>query len=79
MAVFLGRTQALQFAEGLRKMGVKMNIVNTPREISTSCGLSVMFLSDNFNRVKMLVNSLKPTNFKGFYVRDGFGGYKKVN
>lgn len=67
VAVFNSRTQALQFAEVLRRMGVSCHIINTPREISNSCGLAVMFLTSKLNRARVVVGGGNYTGFKGFY------------
>lgn len=69
VAVFFNRTQALQFADVMRKMGVKVNIINTPREITNSCGLSVMFLKEKLSRARVVLNMGNFTSFKGFYVK----------
>lgn len=79
-AVFSGRTQALMFAENLKRMGVQYSIINTPREISTSCGLAVVFRKEKFQSAKIALRASSPNGFKGFYVRSNLhGGYEKVN
>ena len=82
VAVFINRTQALQFAEVLRRMGVQCNIINTPREISNSCGLAVMFQSVKIGRARVVLNSGNFTGFKGFYnKKNTLNGavYERVN
>ncbi len=81
IAVFFNRTQALQYAETLRRMGVNCNVINTPREITTSCGLSVMFLKNQLNRARVALNSGNYPSFKGFYLKNTFGKatkYEKI-
>lgn len=82
VAVFFNRTQALQFADVMRKMGVKINVINTPREITNSCGLSVMFPNEKISRARVVLNSGNFPSFKGFYVKkSGLKGstYDRVN
>lgn len=38
---FKARSDSLKFSELLRKGGVPSTIINTPRELSVGCGLSV--------------------------------------
>lgn len=69
VAVFFNRTQALQFADVFRRMGGSCNIINTPREITNSCGLSVMFPKDKLNRARVILNSGNFPSFNGFYLK----------
>ena len=41
IVVFRSRSAALSFASALRSHGVSGRVVNTPRALSASCGLSV--------------------------------------
>ena len=54
-------------------MGVGVKIINTPREISTSCGLSIMFDYNNINRARVVINSNRFVSFKGFYLKKEIG------
>ena len=67
IAVFNNRNQAMQFANYLRKMGVRCKTVSTPRELSVSCGLSVMFLSHNLIQARYLVQNNRFTGLTGIY------------
>ena len=49
IAVFSSRNYAMQFATLLRKLGINNKIKDTPRELSSSCGISVVFESNNGN------------------------------
>lgn len=82
LATFHNRTHTLQFSNQMRAMGVNVRIINTPREISVSCGLSVMFDFKQLNRARVVVNSLKFTSFNGFYLKKENGRnvfYEKIN
>lgn len=82
LATFHNRTQALQFSNQLKGMGVNVKIINTPREISTSCGLSVMFSYNSINKARVVINSNRFASFKGFYLKKDNGRmyiYEKTN
>lgn len=82
LATFHNRTQALQFSNQLKGMGVNVKIINTPREISTSCGLSIMFSIASINKARVVINSNRYTSFSGFYLKKENGrmySYEKTN
>ena len=82
LAAFRNRTQALQFANQLKSMGGSIKIINTPREISTSCGLSIMFDYRGINKARVVINSNTFTSFIGFYLKKNNGRmytYEKTN
>ena len=82
LATFHNRTQALQFSNQLKAMGVSVKIINTPREISTSCGLSIMFKVVDMVKARVVINSNKYASFKGFYLKKDNGRmffYEKTN
>ena len=82
LATFYNRTQALQFSNQLSGMGVRVKVINTPREISTSCGLSIMFDLKALAKARVVINSNKFVAFKGFYIKKNNGHmyyYEKTN
>ena len=82
LATFNNRTQALQFSNQLKGMGVNIKIINTPREISVSCGLSVMFDFKMLPKARVVINSNKFVSFRGFYLKKDNGRmfyYEKTN
>ena len=70
IAVFKSRTQTIKVAERLKRMGVCCEVINTPRQASLGCGLSVKFNRGALGVVRMLINT------ECFY---SFGGVFKVN
>lgn len=74
LAVFQNRTQTLAFSRGLNGYGVKTRIINTPREITSSCGLSVVFASNNLNKAKHLLGVSNNYSFAGFFAKRSVGG-----
>lgn len=67
LAVFRSRTETLNFASILRSYGVACSIVNTPRNINVSCGISVKFSSQNIPTAKMIISRRGFNTFAGFY------------
>ena len=67
LAVFRSKTETLSFASLLRSYGVRCNVVNTPRNINVSCGISVRFSSYDEQTVLMILNRRKFETFAGIY------------
>jgi len=59
---FKSRNSLYSFAKVLRSNGVNVNIINTPRNISTSCGLSIKVELRYFN---LVLNQARQTNPEG--------------
>lgn len=68
VAVFRARTQTLIFANLLKSYGVKCNVINTPRVINVSCGISVKLSKFDFVRAQEIINRRKFDSFAGFYL-----------
>ena len=68
LAVFQNRTHALTFSRALNKLGVKTRIVNTPRELTLSCGLSVQFDYKDLNMIIKTNITQGLGSLSGFYV-----------
>lgn len=82
LAVFNNRTQALQYSRLLKGIGVSVRIINTPREITNSCGLSIMFSYKDLNKARIIINSNRLVAFRGFYIKKEMGFnivYEKTN
>lgn len=54
IAILPSRTQVMSFYQFLRRLGVGCLIIDTPREISQSCGVCVKFSVANYQYVKSL-------------------------
>ncbi len=81
LALFSNRTQALNFARNLNRINIKTRIVNSPRELTASCGLSVQFDYKELNKVKQFLNSYPAHTLAGFYITANVSGvvrYVKV-
>lgn len=70
LAVFKSRTQTMKFYERLSNLGVPCSVVNTPRQASLGCGLSVKFPVQYLSHVRRLLGS------ENYY---SYGGIFRVN
>lgn len=67
LAVFRSKTETLNFASILRSYGVYCSVVNTPRKINVSCGISVRFSSNYLNIANQVISRRKFDTFAGFF------------
>lgn len=67
IASFRSRTQAAKFESLLKRNRIDCTLINTPREISAGCGISVKFSESKFNAVRRLIQSTELNSFTGFY------------
>jgi hypothetical protein len=70
IAVFKSRTQVMKFYEKLQDYNIRAAVVNTPREASLGCGLSVKVNTWDYG------NLMKVLRTDNYY---SFGGVFKVN
>ena len=81
IAVFDNRNHSMQFASILKRMGIVNRTVSTPRELSVSCGISVIFPYDNVKQAKMILfKNGFVNNVKMYLVRnnDSYKKYKPI-
>lgn len=81
IAVFGNRNHTMQFASYLKRLGIRCKTINTPRELTVSCGISIVFLERDLQRVRGLVYQLKLSSYLGMYlvISDNvFTKYKKI-
>lgn len=73
IAVLSSRTQTMSYFQFLKRIGVPCSIVDTPKEISKSCGVCVKFPLSRYVFVKSLSwqNYSNVRYFK--YARNNFG------
>ncbi|MBQ7351583.1 MAG: DUF3343 domain-containing protein [Clostridia bacterium] len=78
IAVFGNRNNAMQFASMLKKIGIRSKTISTPRELSVSCGISVVFSKLYLAQAKMILSKvgvgldvrlyLCNSDLRGYYV-----------
>lgn len=54
VATFDNTHHALRFEKTLKENDIKLTIMPVPREVSASCGLSVKFHIDEYDKIKTL-------------------------
>ena len=59
---FNSRNSVMTFAKLARKNGLYTSIINTPRSVSVSCGLSVR---TEFQNLQSIISLLKKSNMSG--------------
>lgn len=75
IAAFRSRQQVLRFESALKRAGVRVQVVSTPRDVAVGCGLSVRFEMQDIDRVVQVYHAMRPNNLIGFYQveRTGYG------
>lgn len=79
IAAYRSRQQVLMLESALRREGVSVNVVTTPREVSMGCGLSARFAMSDAERVKRAVRSMNTSNLIGLYRVEYAGGRTKLS
>jgi hypothetical protein len=78
IAVFKSRTQVMKFYEKLLDCRIPADIVNTPREASLGCGLSVKFGCGYYFYVKKILYSDCLHSFVGIFKVTESGNHLSV-
>ena len=70
---FRSRTQSMKLYDLLRASGIACEIINTPREVSASCGLSVRVPDEAWERAIGVYDYYKFDALIGIFYNDGRG------
>lgn len=76
VAAFRSRSQVFMFEGALRREGIPVRIVSTPRDISMGCGLSVRFRMEDQAAVMRVLRQVNTTNLIGLYRVESDGAGK---
>lgn len=79
VAAFRSRQQVFLFENALRREGVAVQIVSTPREISMGCGLSVRFRLEDQPIVCRVLRQVNTSNLIGLYRVEFTGGKPRLS
>ena len=74
IAIFSIRTSTMQFNSLLSKSGIKSIVIETPRQDSASCGISVRFSARDLDVARQILKSSGIKNFVRFYLVNNFYG-----
>lgn len=76
LAVFKSRNHTMKYYNALRGERVRCEIVNTPRQVSLGCGLSVKFDAAALPRAMSVLRKFNLYSYGGmFAVSKGISGY----
>jgi len=78
IASFRSRQQVLKFEGALRRAGIRVEVITTPRDVSVGCGLSIRFELADQARVMDVYRQLRPSNLIGFYRVERADGQRTV-
>ncbi len=67
LAVFGNRNHTMQFASYMRKSGKFCKIIDTPRDISKACGISIVFSNRDLTVARFILNRFQLSSFNGMY------------
>lgn len=70
IAAFRSRQQVVRFEGVLRRAGLPVRVVSTPKDVAIGCGLSVRFEMKDAPAVQGLLNQTRPSNLIGLYSVD---------
>ncbi len=67
LAPFRSRSEAFRMSRALNERHIASAIINTPRSLGVSCGLTVVFDSSHLDTVKEIVSSLSLGSLQGIF------------
>lgn len=67
IAAFRSRQQVLMLENALKREGLNVDVINTPRDVALGCGLSVRFDMKDIDRVQRVISGRRPQNMVGIY------------
>lgn len=73
---FRSRTQSMKMYDLLRTNGIECEVINTPRQISSSCGLSVSLDERDLERSVGVYDYFHPDTLIGVFISEG-NGYRR--
>ena len=79
IAAFRSRQQVLRFEDMLRREGMNVQVVTTPRAVALGCGLSVRFALEDAERVRAALRRANPGNLIGLYRVEQSSGRASVS
>ena len=78
VAAFRSRQNVLWFEQVLRRHGVPVSVISTPRDISMGCGLSVRFPLSRASDVRRALREVNTSNLIGLYRAEYDGARLRV-
>ena len=75
---FRARSHTINFAWILNSYHVRCEIINTPRKVNVSCGISIRFRPKDLATVEQILARRHFDTFGGIYSISGYGFDQKV-
>ena len=79
IAAFRSRQQVMRVEAILKRVGLNVHVVSTPRDIAIGCGLSVQFAMKDFKTVQAVLNRMRPDNMIGVYRAERQNGRTRIS
>ena len=73
IAAFRSRQQVLMLESALRRQGLSVGVITTPRDVALGCGLSVRFELAELGQVLAVYRRVNPGALIGFYRVENYG------
>ena len=78
LIVFKSRSETLNFASLLKGQKIPATVVNTPREVSRACGISIKCFSEYTAKILELIRFRRYNSYAGMYKVTEFGIRKEI-
>lgn len=78
IVVFRARSETMNFAMLLKSYKIPCQIINTPRSVNVSCGISVKLSTTYLSEVRQILSRRKFDTFGGIYQISQNGLNQKV-
>lgn len=79
VAAFRSRQHVMRFEQVLRRYGVPVSVISTPRDISMGCGLSARFPLSRTDDVRRALREVNTLNLIGLYRAEYDGNRLRVS
>lgn len=66
---FKSRAEAIRLSRALSKKRIAHTVINTPRKLGVSCGLSILFYATSLDIVNITIKELGLTTMQGKFSR----------
>ena len=66
---FKSRAEAIRLSRALSKKRIAHTVINTPRKLGVSCGLSILFYATSLDIVNTTIKELGLTTMQGKFSR----------
>lgn len=66
---FKSRAEAIRLSRALTRKRIAHTVINTPRRLGVSCGLSVLFYATSLEKVNETIGELSLATSQGIFTR----------